>query len=472
MLINVFLTLAIVPLALALLWPLFPVQSTPRWVHFLPAAALVVLFLQILTTGFQGVLAGLYLFSLIVFLATLKRLWQPTSVHARHWFGALLAALFGLLTMAFTLVPAILLPPGYHTAAPDGTYRVGTVTYGWEDPQRLEAYTEDPADHRKIAVQFWYPVDAVPGRQPDGSAVEDAPLALAQTQYPLVIFSHGAFGLRSSNTTSYLELASHGYIVASIDHAYHAFYTSFPDGSRAIISQQFLSDLQNNQSGQLSEAEDLALSFDWLDLRTGDIRFTLDQTEKLADGTIQSPLTGHIDLSKIGLFGHSLGGAAAAAVCREDSRCKAAAVIDSTMFGEYQRDAGDRTLVQAPYPNPLLIIYNGDTYYQTADHEGYVPDVNAFEHAAAPAYSVVVNGAQHLNFTDLPARAPVLAKMLGSMMTVNGGTTGTISQARCMEILDRYLVDFFNQALLDQPSQLLSGASPFPEVDFSAHTIQ
>jgi predicted dienelactone hydrolase len=37
----------------------------------------------------------------------------------------------------------------------------------------------------------------------------------------VVVFSHGAFGVRNSNTTTFLELASRGFIVASIDHPYH-----------------------------------------------------------------------------------------------------------------------------------------------------------------------------------------------------------------------------------------------------------
>ena len=230
--------------------------------------------------------------------------------------------------------------------------------------------------------------------------------------------------------------------------------------------------MQLNQSGEISQEENYRITFDWMDLRTADIRFTLDQIQALNAGKAPSLLAGHIDETRIGLFGHSLGGAASAAVCRVDERCKAVAVIDSTMFGEYVREAQDGSLVKDPFPRPLMIFYNGDTYYATPDHQGYVPDLHAFDNAAAPAYGIVVNGAQHLNFTDLPARAPILARLLGSAMTVNGGTMGSLPQARCMEILDRYVVDFFNQTLLGQPAPLLSGETEFEEVDFSVHQAE
>ena len=461
--------LPLIPLVLVLIWPLIPAKQKPRWVDFLPAAALFLVALHMLIDGFQPVLFGLYVFSLVLFLLNLRRMIRPAPEKPRGWVWSALGALLALGLLAFTLVPALLIPFHFEAAAPTGPHGVGTVTYGWEDADRLEAFTEDPADHRKIAVQFWYPSGAA---QAGGAVVENSPLSDAQGKYPLVLFSHGAFGIRSSNTSTYLELASQGYIVASIDHAYHAFYTSFPDGTSAVISQAFLADMQRNQSGAMEEAEALRVSFDWMDLRTADIRFALDQIQALNAGSGpqgSTVLTGAVDETRIGLFGHSLGGAASAAVCRSDERCAAVAVIDSTMFGEYQREAGDRSLVQAAFPRPLMIFYNGDTYYATADHEGYVPDINAFDHAAAPAYSVVVNGAQHLNFTDLPARAPVLARMLGSMMSVNGGTAGSIQQSRCTEILNRYVLEFFNQNLRGAPSALLAGSMPFEEVDFSTH---
>ncbi len=59
----------------------------------------------------------------------------------------------------------------------------------------MESFRDDGA-FRQVAVQFWYP------------ATEK------EERFPLVVFSHGAFGYRMSNYSTYMELASNGgYVV-------------------------------------------------------------------------------------------------------------------------------------------------------------------------------------------------------------------------------------------------------------------
>ncbi len=62
------------------------------------------------------------------------------------------------------------------------------------------------AGNRQVNVEFWYPSDG-------------------GGKYPLVVFSHGALGIKTSNTSTFIELASHGYVVCSIDHPYQALFT-------------------------------------------------------------------------------------------------------------------------------------------------------------------------------------------------------------------------------------------------------
>ena len=69
----------------------------------------------------------------------------------------------------------------------------------------MEEFT-DKGRNRFVNVEFWYPKKA-------------------DEKYPLLVFSHGAYGIKASNTSTYTELASHGYVVVSIDHPYHSFYT-------------------------------------------------------------------------------------------------------------------------------------------------------------------------------------------------------------------------------------------------------
>lgn len=51
-------------------------------------------------------------------------------------------------------------------------------------------------------------------------ALWQGPLCPSNTQFPVVIFSHGLGGNRTTNTTVCCELASQGFIVASLEHRY------------------------------------------------------------------------------------------------------------------------------------------------------------------------------------------------------------------------------------------------------------
>lgn len=70
-----------------------------------------------------------------------------------------------------------------------GPYVVATAAYTYIDKDRIEEFT-DQEDNRFVNVEFWYPEEA------DGT-------------YPLLVFSHGAFGIKTSNTSTFTELASH-----------------------------------------------------------------------------------------------------------------------------------------------------------------------------------------------------------------------------------------------------------------------
>jgi hypothetical protein len=79
-----------------------------------------------------------------------------------------------------------------------------------------------------------------------------------------------------SNASTFRELASHGYIVASIDHTYQAFYTSFADGRSISVDTGFLNDAIKVSADGLPAGETFEITHDWLALRTADIEFVID----------------------------------------------------------------------------------------------------------------------------------------------------------------------------------------------------
>jgi hypothetical protein len=58
---------------------------------------------------------------------------------------------------------AILTPPFPSLAVPNGPHRVGSEVVRWTDTERPETFTNDPADHRQVIAQAWYPADANAG---------------------------------------------------------------------------------------------------------------------------------------------------------------------------------------------------------------------------------------------------------------------------------------------------------------------
>jgi predicted dienelactone hydrolase len=116
-----------------------------------------------------------------------------------------------------------------------------------------------------------------------------------------------------------------------------------------------------------------------------------------------------IDANKIGVFGHSLGGATAAEIGRERKDIDAAIVIDGTMLGEeVDFENGKVILNDTPYPIPLLNIYNESHFEDAMQNAGTYDNMVATANAV-DARQVVVRGAGHLNFTDLPMFSPFLA---------------------------------------------------------------
>lgn len=78
----------------------------------------------------------------------------------------------------------------------------------------------------------------------------------------MVFFSHGAFGYYQSNTSTYMELASHGYVVASLEHPYHALFTKDTDGKLILSDMEFMQGIQKINGTGASEEEIFALTGD------------------------------------------------------------------------------------------------------------------------------------------------------------------------------------------------------------------
>lgn len=358
--------------------------------------------------------------------------------------GALVNAVGGIVVVSIALVPAFLFT-GYEGIETTGQYDVAQVSAILVDEERVESF-EDDGSKREVPVYFYYP------------DVENA----GENSFPLVIFSHGAFGYYQSNTSTYMELASHGYVVISLDHPYHSFFTTDTKGKTITVNPEFLQEVMYINGDTALEEEIVELSHKWLDIRIEDMNFALDSVkEAKADGTylnewfIEGEETKNeiakvlamTNDEKIGLMGHSLGGATSVTVGRTREDIDAVIDIDGTMLGEeLSYENGEYQYYEGEYPIPLLSIDN-ESHHQQGKilKDIYVNNV-VLENAIDGKNTYFV-GSGHMNFTDLPLFSPTLSSMLG---------TGTVDELECIQTMNEVILMYYNCYLKNQGEVIIN----------------
>lgn len=444
-----------------LVWPLLPVKRIPRFLDFMPLASVVFLILHLFIDN-EAVrirFIPIYIFTVAFFLINIVRIFRHNPNQPRRRIVPVIGRVFSFLLLTVSvLVPTVVLP-FYSLPQPTGNFSVGTVVCDFIDSNRIETLSKEAGKPRELAVQFWYPTDNTGSKAQD--EIIGAPISESLQNYPVLIFSHGAFGMRKSNASTFRELASHGYIVASIDHTYHSFYTSFTDRRGVLVNNQFLNDAIGATVGDIQGEKAFEITHEWLNVRIADMNFVIDSLEagKLkGEGAL---LDGHMDLTKIGLFGHSLGGAAAAEVSKNRDDVKAAIVMDGTMIGDITGVSNNKDIItKERFSKPLMLMYNSSYEEQEAKETSYMPNISAFNNSTKAAYSLCIKNSGHLNFTDLPRISPFLASKLG---------IGTIDSLECIKVVNSYCLAFFDQYIKGQSSLILDGEPVNNEVEFEKH---
>ncbi|MFF4402004.1 alpha/beta hydrolase family protein [Streptomyces sp. NPDC001480] len=250
-------------------------------------------------------------------------------------------------------------------------------------------------------------------------------------RFPLILLSPGFTMPRTEITSLAEDLASRGYVVALVDHTYENSGTTFPDGQTLTCT------ICNDHDTHPFKAIE--------DSRAKDLSFVIDALTSLRHPAWR--LTHMIDSKRIGVAGHSLGGASAVPTMAHDKRVLAGVNLDGTMDVPVPDDGLDG--------RPFMMI----GHPTGADEDSTWTD--AWGRLRGWKRWLTFAGSNHASFTDLP----VLADKLG--IPEPPGTT--LSSRRSVQLTRTYVAAFFNLHLRGIPEPILNGpTSAYPEVSFHA----
>jgi dienelactone hydrolase len=226
--------------------------------------------------------------------------------------------------------------------APTGPELVGTRVMHLTDPTREDPYLRN-GTKRELAVRLWYPASMEPNKncksaeytspavwnyfaqlvgvrpfQVRTNSCWDAPVA--DGTHPVVIFTPGFTAGFTDYTFLTEDLASHGYIVVSVAHTYETTAVQLTDGriAKSVVGSHLGGPMQGDD-GSLATA---------VYARLLDLEFVVRQLERF-NVRHDSPFLGKLDLAKIAVAGHSLGGLTAFLGIGVEPRFKAAILLDA-----------------------------------------------------------------------------------------------------------------------------------------------
>jgi predicted dienelactone hydrolase len=302
---------------------------------------------------------------------------------------------------------------------------------------------------RELLVRFWYPTSLTQGCESAEYAAPavwryfsqlakiplpevrtnsclDAPIAGGA--HPVVVFTHGYTGTSTDYTFLFEDLASRGYVVASVDHTHEATAVQFPDG-RLVTSV-----LGSHLAESTWRRDEQALSFA-VSVRLSDLKFMLNELERL-NAEVGSAFAGKLDMARVAVAGHSLGGLTALLSVEQEKRFRAGITIDGDVS-----DASVRVT-----NTPVLILAMGRDKW--SDNE-----CRLWTDLRGPRLAVNLEGAEHVT----PSDAVWLAKY--------AVRTGAMGPEKTIEALRNYIAAFLDANLRGEPfDPLLRGpSSDYPD---------
>lgn len=412
-----------------------------KWAKYVPLFTIVFLIIHLIVEKPRWQLYPLYLVTvlclfMVIFARRLNLQQQKVSI------GILTFLIFVSVILAYIF-------PVYKMPIPNGEYKIGTQSFDLIDPERKAVYSSNINDKRKIKIQIWYPAETIQGyeRVPwmrEGklltqtlaremklpsfaldqttlvmsNSYEKAPISEKQEKYPVIVISHGWTGFTNLHTDVAEELASNGYIVVGIDHTFGSQITVFNDGEVSYLNKEALPD-GDTVPNFMEYANKLVTTY------SGDISLTLDELEQYNDNEIIPGFKGKIDLSKIGLLGHSTGGGADVSLALEDTRIKAVLGMDAWV------EPIDEKSIEKGLEIPALFLRSGQ-WEVGANNKNLL---RLMDKSTAPISLYQINDTNHSDFTMVYRYSP-LTKYMKLTGKLHGETASSIQKDFIQEFFD------------------------------------
>ncbi|MFI8997637.1 alpha/beta hydrolase [Streptomyces sp. NPDC053542] len=360
--------------------------------------------------------------------------------------------------------------------APTGPHRIGVTTLWLVDRSRRDPW-DATIPVREVVVSVLYPARTVRGcpvaPQMTGSAAAmfndidvrihglppsgvdwAATASHAHTgapahpaRRPVLLYSPGGGDPRTLGTGLAEDLASHGHVVVTVDHPGDTSEVWFPT-TTAYRDKPYRTTVFRDDP-----RKDPRLARTMIDTRIADLRFVLGRLAALAAGhnpdaagrALPAHLGRALDLRRVGCYGHSAGGTAAAEAMYEDRRIAAAVNLEGYL--NHPPDGTGREgelypVARHGVDRPLLLL-GTDGFIGKEEARKELESSWSAMLAHPCARRRRIDHAAHWVFTDYAAMVPQL--QAAGLMTADArrALVGTLDPAVSVPTVRHHVRSFF-----------------------------
>lgn len=337
--------------------------------------------------------------------------------------------------------------------------------------------------HRELLIQIWYPSNKkeigkskYQRKIPEYPELNDyilishtyeeqefIPCSTTKQNFPVIIFAHG-YGESVDGYTMFLEnITSHGYIVVGINHTYvcNVFMPVVLD------SQNFGEQYKTREIKCIAK-----LNQHLLDVCFNDIKFVLSKINELNKS--DHILKGKLDITKIGVLCHSLGGMNMQNALREIPDLKVGAFLDAAMTANFKQVNKPLLFLESEWfhetnmylaeSDPdwanLRIHKQTDFYKDLTKYEFFLKFFDKFFCSNNNIYRFFLKKSGHNTFTNLQfLKNTIIEKCAEKRKDLEKFQyLGIINSQIAIKIINEFIIDFFDKFLKDKNLKFLNKA--------------